>query len=122
MDTDPEVDAWFAASDHPLKDAMLRVRAIVLGVDARIGECIKWKSPTFTFRGNLASIDPRTRRYVNLMFHQGATLPGEHPALQGGSGTVRYLRFEDVDAVEAGRSDLEAAVRAWIELRQPAAR
>ena len=122
MGIDPEVEAWFAGTDHPLKDPMLRVRSIVLGVDERVGECIKWKSPTFTFRGNIASIDPRTRRHVNLMFHQGAALPGEHPALEGGGETVRYMRFADLAAVEKRRGDLEAAVRAWIELRQTAAR
>jgi hypothetical protein len=119
MSTDPQVDAWFAQTDHPLKPVMLRVRELVLGIDRRVGECIKWKSPTFTFEGNIASIDPRTKRYVNLMFHQGARLPGDHPGLEGGAGTVRYLRFGDLAEVEARRPDLEAAVRAWIELKSP---
>jgi len=115
--TDPEVDGWFAELDHPLKDGMLLVRRIVLGVDPGVGECIKWKSPTFTFDGNIASIDPRTKRYANLMFHQGAALPGKHPTLEGGGGTVRYMRFADLEEVKEKRSDLERAIRAWIELR-----
>jgi hypothetical protein len=115
--TDPEVEAWFVQSEHPLKPVMLVVRATILAVDPRIGEAIKWKSPTFTFQGNIASIDPRTRQYVNLMFHQGAKLPGAHPTLEGGAGTVKYLRFTDLADVEAKRGDLEAAVRAWIELK-----
>ncbi|MGH2656755.1 MAG: hypothetical protein ACRDIZ_08695 [Actinomycetota bacterium] len=40
---------------------MLRVRRIILGADRRITETIKWKSPTFVFQGNIASIDPRTK-------------------------------------------------------------
>jgi hypothetical protein len=39
--TSPEVDAWFRALDHPLKDAMLRVRKIILGTDRRLTETIK---------------------------------------------------------------------------------
>lgn len=117
MGTNPDVDAWFEALDHPLKNAMLRVRAVILGVDDRIDEVIKWKSPTFVFEGNIASIDPRTRAHVNLMFHQGAKLPGSHPALEGGGGTVRYLRFADLREVKARERDLEAAIRAWIELK-----
>ena len=81
MAKSPEVDAWFDAYDHPMKDAMLRVRAIVLAADRRVGECIKWKAPTFTFEGNLASFNPRTKAHVSLMFHKGAQIPGGHAIL-----------------------------------------
>ena len=117
MGTDPAVEAWFKDLDHPLKDVMLRVRSIVLGVDDRVEEAIKWKSPTFMFRGNIASIGPRTKKQVNLMFHQGAKLPGKHPLLEGGAGTVRFMRFDDAEDVTKKRKALEAAIRAWIELK-----
>jgi hypothetical protein len=51
------------------------------------------------------------------MFHQGAALPGDHPSLEGGGGTVRYLRFADPADVRAKRHELRAAVKASIELR-----
>ncbi len=51
------------------------------------------------------------------MFHQGASLPGKHPRLEGGGGTVRYLRFADADDVKQKKGDLEAAVKAWIKLK-----
>jgi hypothetical protein len=113
-----EVQAWFQDLDHPLKDVMLRVRSIILNVDSRVGETIKWKSPTFVFEGNMASIDPRTKKHVNLMFHLGASLPGKHPQLEGGGGTVRYMRFADYDEVKAKQRDLKAAVRAWCKLKE----
>lgn len=96
---------------------MLEVRKIVLGTDPRLTETIKWKSPTFVFEGNMASIDPRSKKHVQLMFHQGASLPGKHPKLEGGGGTVRYMRFADVDDVKAKREDLQAAVRSWCSLK-----
>ncbi|MCH7552614.1 MAG: hypothetical protein IIC82_01255 [Chloroflexi bacterium] len=49
--TSPEVDVWFERLEHPLKDAMQRVREVILGADARMGECIKWSVPTFAYRG-----------------------------------------------------------------------
>jgi hypothetical protein len=111
-----EVDAWFGALDHPLKEAMMRVRRIILGTDRRITETIKWKSPTFVFEGNIASIDPRTKKHVNLLFHRGASLPGKHPHLEGGGDTVRYMRFADLEDVKANKSELETAIRAACEL------
>lgn len=112
MPRSAEVDVWFEELDHPLKDAMLQVRRIILGSDPRITETIKWKSPTFVFNGNIASIEPRVKKQVSVLFHQGAGLPGKHPHLEGGGATVRYMRFVDLADVKAKRADLEAAIRA----------
>jgi hypothetical protein len=95
MATDPAVDAWFGALDHPLADAMQDVRRAILDVDPRVTESIKWKSPTFAFRGNIASIDPKAKRHVVVLFHRGAEIPGEHPQLEGGGAIARYMRFGD---------------------------
>jgi hypothetical protein len=42
-----------------------------------------------------------------------ASAPGDHPLLQGDGKLVRTMRFTDLDQLEAGRADLEAAIRAW---------
>lgn len=116
MATSPEVDAWFEAYEHPAKDAMLRVREIILG-DGRMTETIKWKAPTLMYRGNLASFNPRTKSHVSLMFHTGASIPGDHPRLLGGGDTARYMKFADLAEVEAAREELEAVVDAWCSSR-----
>jgi hypothetical protein len=113
-----EVDTFVSELGHPLESAINAVRDIVLGVDARIIETIKWKSPTFVFDENIASIEPRSKKQVSVLFHQGAKLPGKHPALEGGGGTVRYLRFADESDVRRKRKDLENAIRAWIALKE----
>ena len=118
MKKDPEVTAFFRTLEHPLKDAMERVRMIMLESDARVTEAIKWKSPTFMYEGNIASIEPRSKKHVSVLFHQGAALPGKHPRLEGGGETVRYMRFADLDDVEKHRSDIERAVRAWCTLKE----
>ena len=115
MNTHPDVEAWLADYDNPMKPVVCAVREVILAVDPRMTECIKWKSPTFTFEGNLASFNPRSKKHASLMFHVGAKIPGEHPVLEGGGDTARYIRFASLDDVEAKRADLEAVVRAWIE-------
>ncbi|WP_428261120.1 DUF1801 domain-containing protein [Haliangium sp.] len=117
MNRNPEVDDWFGAYQHPLAEAMQRVREIILGADPRMSECVKWKSPTFVFEGNLASFNPRSKKHVSLMFHTGATIPGTHPRLEGGADTARYMRFADLAEVEAARPELEAVVHAWCALQ-----
>jgi hypothetical protein len=118
MNTNSEVDAWFAASDHAKKDLMQAVRQKILEADDRVTETIKWKTPTFMFNGNIASFNPQAKAFVSLMFHRGADIPGEFPSLQGGGDTARYMRIEDEADLERQAADLQGAVRAWCEMKQ----
>jgi hypothetical protein len=113
----PEVDAWFERYDNPLKPLVMQVRDIILEADPRIGETIKWSTPTFLYKGNLASFQPRAKQFVSLLFHAGASIPGDHPILEGGGDTARYARLPDAEAIERARPDLEAVVRAWCDAR-----
>jgi uncharacterized protein YdhG (YjbR/CyaY superfamily) len=123
MPRSKEVDAWFARYDNPMKGVVQRIREIILGADPRIGECIKWQAPTFTFEGNLASFYPKSKQHASLMFHQGAHIPGDHPRLEGSGGTSRVLKIGSVAEANAAKRDLERLVKAWCAWRaDPAAR
>ena len=113
----PEVDRWFSQFHHPLKEAMMLARHIILEADERISESIKWSSPTFAFRGNIASFQPKARQFVSLMFHRGSEIPGKHPGLEGDAPLVRIMRFRDEADVVDRRSELQSVVRAWCELK-----
>ena len=116
MKVSSDVDAWFDERDHPLDAEMRSVRAIILAADARIEESIKWKTPTFSYRGNIASFSP-AKRCVSLMFHRGAEIPGDHPGLLGDGRLVRTMRFADLTDIEARADELRSVVRAWCRLR-----
>ncbi len=116
MNKNPDVEAWFDAYEHPAKDAMLRVRELILS-DKRITETIKWKSPTFMYEGNMASFNPRTKAHVSLMFHTGASIPGKHPRLEGGGETARYMKFTDLADVEESAQEIQAVTAAWCDSR-----
>jgi hypothetical protein len=121
MPSSPEVDAWFAKYDSPMKPVVQRVREIILDADPRIGECIKWQSPTFTFGGNLASFNPRSKHHASLMFHTGAEIPGRFPSLEGSGDVARFMKLASVAAADAARHELEAIVQAWCALKSGAA-
>jgi hypothetical protein len=112
----PDVDRWLDEAAHPLDATMRCAREIILGADDRVTESIKWKTPTFAFKGNIASFNP-SKMVVSIMFHRGAEIPGDHPRLEGDGKLVRTMRFADLDELEGGRADLEAAVRAWCDWR-----
>lgn len=116
MNTTSEVDDWFLTSVHPMKPVMLLVRDMILS-DDRMTETIKWKSPTFMYQGNLASFNPRTKAHVSLMFHTGASIPGDHPLLEGGGATPRYMKFTSLEDAQAARQGLIDVVEAWCASR-----
>jgi hypothetical protein len=114
VNTSAEVDDWFAARAHPLTDAMQRVRRLILEADPRVTESIKWKTPTFAYRGNIASFNP-AKNLVSLLFHRGAEIPGDFPRLEGDGRLARVMRFADLDEVEQGADELQSVIRAWCE-------
>jgi hypothetical protein len=114
MNRNTDVDRWLDEANHPLDAVMRRAREIILSADDRVHESIKWKTPTFEYRGNIASFNP-SKRLISIMFHRGAEIPGEHPRLEGEGKLVRTMRFSDLDDLSAGRADLAEAIRAWCE-------
>jgi hypothetical protein len=111
------VDQWFSATEHPKKDLMQAVRKAVMEADPRVTETIKWKSPTFMFNGNIASINPQAKSHVSRMFHTGASIPGDFPSLTGGGETARYMRFDDEADCAAKIDELQSVIRAWCEMQ-----
>jgi hypothetical protein len=113
----PEVDAFLAALDHPLKSELEAVRTAILRSSPRIEEGIKWKSPTFMYRGNMASIDPRSKKHVLLMFHSGASIDDPDGVLEGDGKVARYMRFIDAADVKRKQRALGGLVKAWVRLK-----
>ncbi|MCO4747142.1 MAG: DUF1801 domain-containing protein [Proteobacteria bacterium] len=117
MAKSPKVDAWFESYDNPQKALMEYVRAIILDADPRIEECLKWKAPTYAYKGNIMSFQPRAKRFLSLMFHRGAHISGEHALLLGDGAHVRTMRFESVAQADAQAEAIAAVFRAWCDDR-----
>ena len=112
--TDSAVDAWFDGYDNPQKELVQAVRQVLLDADPRVTETIKWKAPTFMYRGNIASFYPRSTKHVALMFHSGASLPDPSGILEGEGDTSRVVRILDHDDLAAKADALRGLVAAWI--------
>ena len=112
-----DVDAWMEKYDNPQKPVVEAVRRLILAADERIGETIKWQTPTFTYKGNLASFNPKAKAFASLMFHTGATIAGKFPSLQGGGSTARYMQFESVADANKKAAELKRIVKAWCDQR-----
>lgn len=113
-----EVDEWLSECGNPQVELMRKVRSSILGADSRISECIKWKTPTFECRGPMASFNPRAKKFVSLMFHRGAEIPGDFPSLEGEGPQARSMRILDEADLAGKTAELTRLTRAWCDLRE----
>ena len=115
MPKPPTVDQYMAALDHPFKAECQAVREIILGVDPRIAEQVKWNAPSFSYKGYLATFTLHVRDRLMLIFHNGAILDDQGGLLEGDYPDRRMVYFSGMADVEAKRPRVEAAIREWVE-------
>ena len=111
-----EVDTFMNALDHPFKDEVQAVRQIILNVNQAITEQIKWKAPSFSYKGYMATFNLWAGQHVHLIFHNGAILSNESGLLEGNYPDRRMLYFKDMADVQLKKAALEAIIQQWIVL------
>ncbi len=114
MNTNPKVDEYLEKKAHPMDAEIRRVREIILATDPAMEETIKWSSPTFMYKGNMASFFMNAKKFVSLMFHKGAVLPNASELLSGDGKEGRVARFESLEDIENKKEALESVVKEWM--------
>ena len=117
MKKNPEVDRFLAEKNHSLTGEINKVREIILDTDDRIEEAIKWNSPTFMYKGNIASFFMNAKKFVSLMFHKDATIKDNSGLLEGEGKESRVARFEDLADIEKKKTALQKVMREWIRMQ-----
>ena len=120
MNINSEVDSYLEKKDHPMTQEIQMVREIILAFDDRIEEVIKWSSPTFIYKGNIASFFMNAKKFVSLMFHKGALINDKTGLLQGDGKEARVARFESVEDIQKKKDDLQSVIKEWIKLQDGA--
>lgn len=117
MNKNSKVDVYMQELETPLKALWEQIRDIILDVDPRMEEDIKWGAPTFIYKGNMATFNPRAKKFVNLTFHTGALISDPEGVLDGDAKEARVFRVGSSEELSGKRSGLEAVVRNWIQLK-----
>ena len=117
MNKNSKVVAYMKELENPLKDIWEQIRDIVLGVDPRIEEDIKWGAPTFIYKGNMATFNPRAKKLVNLTFHTGSLINDPEGVLEGDAKEARVFRVSGSEELGRKKAGLEMVVMNWIQLK-----
>jgi Domain of unknown function (DU1801) len=109
--TNAEVNAWFAALEHPLRPVMQLVRRALLANPA-IEEKVQYGTVTFHYVSDLCSfVQVKDKKQVSLMFNAAGRLSGDFPGLTGKS--VKYMRFHSEQEVDERYEELQRITAAW---------
>jgi len=123
LDAMNEVDEFMAKLEHPLKPEVEAVRAIILAVDRRIKESVKWNAPSFAIEEHFATFNLRPSESVQVVFHTGAKArSGIVPMkINDPSGLLRWVAkdrclatFSDMRDIKTRGHALKSIVKQWI--------
>ncbi len=116
MSTIKKVEEFMAQLEHPLKAEMEAVRSIIVNANPKIEEDVKWGGPSFFYKEELATFNPRIKNYVALIFHKGELLNIKSDFLEAASKGKVYAKFYSMEHVTENKELLEKMVNTWIEL------
>ncbi|GAA2122600.1 DUF1801 domain-containing protein [Glycomyces algeriensis] len=119
-----KVDQLMERLDHPHKDAVEHLRAVILAVDPGITEQVKWNAPSFRYGGDDRVTFQLKSQDVQLVFHRGAAVreDAETFAFTDDTGLMQWrtndravVAFKDLAEAEANEQAFSGLVRRWIE-------
>jgi len=114
-----KVDEFLENLSHPLKAEIEAVRSIIKGVNKNINEEIKWRAPSFNYKGEyLVTFNLREIKRIHLVFHNPMIAKVKSKILEGDYKDRRMAYFADMKDVKAKKSMLEKALKDLIKLQE----
>jgi hypothetical protein len=120
-----EVDQFIKDLEHPLKEEIAEMRAIILDSDEQITEHIKWNAPSFCYNGvDRLTFNLHSRDRIQLIFHRGARVKDSTGfAFEDSTGLLKWvapdralLTIQDKQDLEAKKTALVNVVSQWIKV------
>jgi hypothetical protein len=110
------VDAFMAKLVHPLKNEMELVRFIVKNANDQIKEQVKWNAPSFFYKEDLVTFNPRMQNAVHLVFHHPNITRIKSPLLEGDYKDRRMMYLHNKEEVLANKNTLQEIMQRLVEM------
>lgn len=114
-----KVNEFMDELEHPFKKEIQIVRDIIKSVNKNILEEIKWKAPSFSYRGEyLVTFNLWTKGHIHLVFHNPLISKVKSKLLEGNYTDRRMAYFADMKDIKAKRSALKKTLKDLIKLQE----
>jgi uncharacterized protein YdhG (YjbR/CyaY superfamily) len=112
-----KVDEFLRELSHPLTAEVEVVRSIIKGVNKDINEEVKWKAPSFNYKGEyLVTFNLRETKRIFLVLHNPLIPQVKSKILEGDYKDRRKVYFADMQDIKAKKPLLEKALKDLIKL------
>lgn len=112
-----KVDEFLRELSHPLKAEVEAVRSIIKGVSKDINEEVKWKAPSFNYKGEyLVTFNLRETKRIHLVFHNPMIPKIKSKLLEGDYADRRMTYFSDMKDIKAKKAELQQVLKQLINL------
>ena len=101
------VNEYMAQLEHPLKNEIETVRTIIKNANSKIAERIKWAAPSYYYKEDLVTFNPRDQSLVHLIFHHPNIEKISSPILEGNYVSRRMTYLHNMDEIEANKAEIE---------------
>ena len=114
-----KVDEFLRELNHPLTAEIEAVRSIIKGVNKDIAEEVKWKAPSFNYKGEyLVTFNLWETKRIHLVFHNPKISKVKSSILEGDYETRRMAYFADLKDIKAKKPLLEKTLKDLIKLQK----
>jgi uncharacterized protein YdhG (YjbR/CyaY superfamily) len=114
-----KVDEFMENLSHPFKAEVEAIREIIKGMDKNIVEEIKWKAPSFSYKGEyLVTFNLRDPNRIHLVFHNPMISKVKNKLLEGDYADRRMAYFAGMKDVQAKKPALKKVLKDLIKLQK----
>lgn len=112
-----KVDEFLRELNHPLTAEIEAVRSIIKGVNKDIAEEVKWKAPSFNYKGEyLVTFNLWETKRIHLVFHNPLIPQVKSKILEGDYKDRRMAYFADMQDIKTKKPLLEKTLKDLIKL------
>ena len=102
-----QVDEFMKKLVHPLKAEIEVVRTIIKNSNPKIAERIKWNAPSYYYKEDLATFNPRAEQHVHIVFHHKLIPEIKSDLLEGDYKDRRMTYLRNMKEIKAHKKELE---------------
>ena len=114
-----QVNEFMEKLDHPFKAEVEMMRELIKNVNPDITEEIKWKAPSFSYKGEyLVTFNLWEKGRIHLVFHNSMISKVKSELLEGDYDHRRMAYFSDKKDIEEKKATLEKVLKVLIKLQK----
>lgn len=106
------LETYLDKLEHPMKEGIALVCRQFS--DAGMAASVRWGGPSFEYGRPFATLNPRLKDCIAVIFHEGDVLLKQFPALEAGTKGKAFLKLGSDQEADEKADMLSSVARAWI--------